>query len=144
MTIQPSVIVWTVLCFAALYCILKYLLFDPVLAVMDAREKKISDAKKAAEAARARAEEERSRALEDQKSAAQARLAAEAAQADRLRREGKERLDEAERAHFERLSAYRAASEAAFDADLKQAEAGTSEAADLFLSRLYDTEQSHG
>ena len=43
MTIQPSVVIWTVICFAALYFILKYLLFDPVLKVMDKREKKIAD-----------------------------------------------------------------------------------------------------
>ena len=45
MTIQLSVTVWTVICFVLLMLILHNLLFKPVLAVMDKRNKKIEDAK---------------------------------------------------------------------------------------------------
>lgn len=44
MSIQVSVIFWTVICFFLLMLILRNLLFKPMLACMDARRKKISDA----------------------------------------------------------------------------------------------------
>ncbi len=45
MNIQPSVMVWTVICFLLLMVILKNLLFDPVLKVIDARHEKMKSAK---------------------------------------------------------------------------------------------------
>ncbi|MBE6728526.1 MAG: hypothetical protein E7562_07785 [Ruminococcaceae bacterium] len=45
MTIQLSVTVWTVICFVLLMLILHNLLFKPVLAVMDKRNKRIENAK---------------------------------------------------------------------------------------------------
>lgn len=46
MNIQPSVIVWTVICFLLLTVILKNLLFTPVLKVIDSRKEKIEGAEK--------------------------------------------------------------------------------------------------
>ena len=44
MNIQPSVIVWTVICFLLLTVILKNLLFTPVLKMLDSRKEKIEKA----------------------------------------------------------------------------------------------------
>ena len=44
MSIQPSVIIWTIVCFLILMVILKNLLFKPVLNVMDSRKEKIDAA----------------------------------------------------------------------------------------------------
>lgn len=44
LSIQVSVIFWTVICFFLLMLILRNMLFKPMLACMDARRKKISDA----------------------------------------------------------------------------------------------------
>ena len=44
LSIQVSLILWTVICFFLLLLILRNLLFKPMLACMDARRKKISDA----------------------------------------------------------------------------------------------------
>lgn len=44
MNIQPSVMVWTVICFLLLTVILKNLLFTPVLKVIDSRREKIQAA----------------------------------------------------------------------------------------------------
>lgn len=44
MNIQPSVIVWTVICFLLLMVILKNLLFKPVLEVIDKRKERIASA----------------------------------------------------------------------------------------------------
>ena len=46
MSIQPSVVVWTVICFLLLTLILKNLLFTPVLRVLDGRKAKLEDAEK--------------------------------------------------------------------------------------------------
>ncbi len=45
MIIQPSIMVWTVICFLLLMVILKNLLFTPVLKVMDDRRERINSAK---------------------------------------------------------------------------------------------------
>ena len=44
MNIQPSVIIWTVICFLLLMVILKNLLFKPVLTILDKRKEKIASA----------------------------------------------------------------------------------------------------
>ena len=44
MNIQPSVMVWTVICFLILTVILKNLLFTPVLKIIDSRREKIQAA----------------------------------------------------------------------------------------------------
>ncbi len=44
MSIQPSVIVWTIVCFLLLMVILKNLLFKPVLNILDSRKEKIDAA----------------------------------------------------------------------------------------------------
>ena len=46
MNIQPSVIVWTVICFLLLMIILKNLLFAPVLKMLDSRKEKVDAADK--------------------------------------------------------------------------------------------------
>lgn len=45
MSIQPSIVIWTVICFVLLMLILNNLLFKPVLEVMDKRRAKIEAAK---------------------------------------------------------------------------------------------------
>ena len=49
MTIEPSLIVWTVLCFLALVLILKKLLFQPMLTFMDARTEYEAEARRLAD-----------------------------------------------------------------------------------------------
>lgn len=48
MNIQPSLIIWTVICFGLLMLVLDRLLFKPVLKHMDDRKKKVEDARAAA------------------------------------------------------------------------------------------------
>ena len=71
MTIEPSLIVWTVLCFLALVLILKKLLFQPMLTFMDTRNAKIEAARKAKEDARTEYEAE-ARRLADERAAQEA------------------------------------------------------------------------
>lgn len=85
MTIQISVVLWTVICFCLAMLILDKLLFKPLFAVMDKRNARISAADVSAR--------ERERELEERRESA--RLAAEEALADR-RRQAREALDKAE------------------------------------------------
>ena len=73
MTIEPSLIVWTVLCFLALVLILKKLLFQPMLTFMDARNAKIEAARKAKEQAHAEYEA-KMRSLAEERAAQAAQL----------------------------------------------------------------------
>lgn len=60
MSIQISVVIWTIICFILLMIILNNLLFKPVLEIMDKRREKIAAAKaKKAERDRITAENER-------------------------------------------------------------------------------------
>ncbi len=91
MNIQISVILWTVICFFLLMLILQKLLFSPLFRCMDARQKKIADAKdkrqqRELSAAEAAADAER-RALEEKSKAkkdAERIIAEEQARADIL------------------------------------------------------------
>lgn len=59
MSFQPSVIIWTVICFLLLTVILKNLLFTPVLRVLDERKERLEAARgKRAEIERLTAENE--------------------------------------------------------------------------------------
>ena len=109
MTIEPSLIVWTVLCFFALMLILKKLLFQPMLTFMDARNAKIEAARKAKEDARTEYEAE-ARHLPDERAAQEAQLRQSDAEAleqaqEELRRETTQKRAEA----AQRLAENRAA-----------------------------------
>ena len=109
MTIEPSLIVWTVLCFLALMLILKKLLFQPMLTFMDARNAKIEAARKAKESARTEYEAE-ARRLADERAAQEAQLRQSGAEAlehaqEALRRQTAEKRAEA----AQRLAENRAA-----------------------------------
>lgn len=109
MTIEPSLIVWTVLCFLALVLILKKLLFQPMLTFMDTRNAKIEAARKAKEDARTEYEAE-ARHLADERAAQEAQLRQSGAEAleqaqEELRRETTQKRAEA----AQRLAENRAA-----------------------------------
>ena len=79
MTVQPSVTLWTVLCFLALMLILDRLLFRPLLAFMDKRQEKIDRARR--EKAEALEERERELARREEDRTAAKRQALERASA---------------------------------------------------------------
>ena len=109
MTIEPSLIVWTVLSFLALVLILKKLLFQPMLTFMDTRNAKIEAARKAKEDARTDYEAQ-ARRLADERAAQEAQLRQSGAEAlehaqEELRRETTQKRAEA----AQRLAENRAA-----------------------------------
>ena len=85
MTIQPSVLIWTIICFCLAMLILNRLLFRPMLAFMDKRAQRLADARERA-----------------------TRLQAQAAEAERAAAERKARREElARREEIDRLATAR-------------------------------------
>lgn len=118
MTIQLSVLVWTIICFGLLMLILHHLLFQPVLKVMDDRKVRIQNA------AKKKAEYEK---LEHQHTAAL--LEREAAVRNAQKKQLKETL-EAIRADSRKAEA------AAKDRRLREAEACRAKADEEFAEIL--------
>lgn len=107
MNIQPSVIVWTVICFLLLTVILKNLLFTPVLKVMDSRKEKVESAEK-------KLKEIEAVKAENEKRTEEARLRAEAeslAQAkikvQQIQSQGKKEIENAQRKCLSDIEEYR-------------------------------------
>ncbi len=107
MNIQPSVIVWTVVCFLLLMVILKNLLFKPVLEILDSRKEKIDAADNklrkiesitAENERRITAEKERA----EEESVAQAKLKVQQIQSD-----GKKEIELAQRKCLSDIEEYR-------------------------------------
>ena len=69
MSIQPSVLIWTIICLVLLMLVLSKLLFKPLLAVMDARRDKIERARAAREEALLRKTEAEQNALTERRDA---------------------------------------------------------------------------
>lgn len=137
MTIQPSVVIWTILCFAGLYLILRFLLFQPMLRLMDERQEKITAARTQAETARTQAEEERQLRRSEREQAARQRRDELEQTAKLLRLEEKEKLESAKAERFAQIEAYRADTEKAYEDDLNKAAPAVDRAAEHFLSRLF-------
>lgn len=107
MNIQPSVIVWTVICFLLLTVILKNLLFTPVLRVLDSRREKIENAdKKLKEIESITAENERLLAEEKARAAAESQALTKA-KVQQIQSDGKKEIENARRKCLSDIEEYR-------------------------------------
>ena len=107
MSIQPSVIVWTVICFLLLMVILKSFLFTPVLKMLDSRKEKVEAAdKKLREIESINAENERRYA--EEKARAEAKSIAEAKEkVQQIQSQGKKEIENAQRKCLSDIEEYR-------------------------------------
>lgn len=94
MTIQVSVIVWTVICFIALALILDRLLFRPMLSFMDSRREKIDRAKSARDDALRQRQEELDRREQARAAASRQAMLDAAAALETTREENARRLSD--------------------------------------------------
>lgn len=107
MNIQPSVIVWTVICFLLLMVILKNLLFTPVLKVIDARKEKVDAAeKKLKDIENVTAENERRFAQEKVRAEAES-VALAKARVQEIQSQGKKEIENAQRKCLADIEEYR-------------------------------------
>ncbi len=107
MNIQPSVIVWTVICFLLLTVILKNLLFAPVLSMLDRRREKVESADK-------KLKDIESITAENEKRLAEAKARAEAEgialakeKAQQIQSQGKKEIENAHRKCLSDIEEYR-------------------------------------
>ena len=107
MNIQPSVIVWTVICFLLLMVILKSFLFTPVLKMLDSRKEKVEAAdKKLRDIESINAENERRYA--EEKARAEAKSIAEAKEkVQQIQSQGKKEIENAQRKCLSDIEEYR-------------------------------------
>ena len=107
MSIQPSVIVWTVICFLLLTVILKNLLFTPVLKVLDSRKEKVEAAdEKLREIEKITAENENR--IAEEKLRAEAESIAQAKETvQQIQSRGKKEIENAQRKCLSDIQEYR-------------------------------------
>lgn len=107
MSIQPSVIVWTVICFVLLMIILKNLLFTPVLKMLDSRKEKVEAAdKKLRDIESITAENEKRLAAEKERAEAES-VAQAKAKVQQIQSQGKKEIENARRKCLSDIEEYR-------------------------------------
>lgn len=107
MNIQPSIIVWTVICFLLLTVILKNLLFNPVLKMLDSRREKVENADKKLRDIK-EITEENERRLTDEKARAEAEGVANAKKrVQQIQSQGKKEIEIAHRKSLSDIEEYR-------------------------------------
>lgn len=136
MSIQISVIIWTVICFLLLMLILKNWLFKPVLEVMEKRRNRIEKAnEKQLEAQRLTVEHEK--ALEEQKSAflKEQKIKADE-EIENIQFHSKKRVEAAKQSRLSTYETYREESSREYSRILATAEKSTEQIAEIFAERL--------
>lgn len=107
MNIQPSVIVWTVICFLLLMIILKNLLFTPVLKMLDSRKAKVEAADKKLRDIES-IEAENTKRIAAEKIRAEAESVAEAKEkVQQIQSQGKKEIEKAQRKCLSDIEKYR-------------------------------------
>lgn len=107
MNIQPSVIVWTVICFLLLMIILKNLLFTPVLKMLDSRKEKVEAADKKLRDIES-IEAENTKRIAAEKIRAEAESVAEAKKnVQQIQSQGKKEIENAQRKCLSDIEKYR-------------------------------------
>jgi len=136
MTIQLSILVWTVICFILLALILHNWLFKPVLEVMDKRKERIEKAaaKAAQEAQLAREHEQKM--LEMKEAYVKEQKAQLKAEAEKIQSDSKKAIVEARHARLNEMEEYRAKMEQEQQQILTAVGPHSKSFAALFASRL--------
>ncbi len=107
MSIQPSIIIWTVICFLLLMFILKNLLFTPVLRMLDSRKEKVEAADKKLRDIES-INVENKRRIDEEKARAEAEGIAQAkAKVLEIQSEGKKEIENAQRKCLSDIEEYR-------------------------------------
>lgn len=106
MNIQFSVVIWTVICFLVLMAVLKFLLFTPVIELLDKRKEKINNArlKKEKEAEIIKEHEIRLAIIEEDKKIQQENLIK--SELELIRVKNKQDTEDAKARRLERTEAY--------------------------------------
>lgn len=107
MNIQPSVIVWTVICFIFLMFILKNLLFTPVLRMLDSRKEKVEAAERKLKDIESITAENERRAVEVRQRAENESIVQAKEKAQQIQSDGKKEIEIAQRKCLSDIDEYR-------------------------------------
>ena len=136
MTIQLSVTIWTVICFAALMVILDRLLFRPLLDFMDRRREKIDGTRAARRAALEEREQELHRWSEEQLAARKHAMEEASAALEAMREENGHRLAERKAEYGRRLALQREALEEESQTILASLDSRTASLSAIFTEKF--------
>ena len=136
MSIQISVIIWTVICFLLLMLILHNWLFKPVLEVMEKRRNRIEKAKeKQLEIQRLSAEHE-SMLAEQKKTFLKEEKAKADMEIEKIQADSKKSVDSARTVRLNTYETYREECAKEYSRILSNAEKSTEQIAEIFADRL--------
>ncbi|MBE6803888.1 MAG: hypothetical protein E7528_03175 [Ruminococcaceae bacterium] len=136
MSIQISVIIWTVICFLLLMLILHNWLFKPVLEVMEKRHNRIEKAKeKQLEIQRLSAEHE-SMLAEQKKTFLKEQKAKADMEIEKIQADSKKSVDSARTVRLNTYETYREECAKEYSRILSNAEKSTEQIAEIFADRL--------
>ncbi|MBQ3523442.1 MAG: ATP synthase F0 subunit B [Clostridia bacterium] len=136
MSIQISVIIWTVICFLLLMLILHNWLFKPVLEVMEKRRNRIEKAKeKQLEIQRLSAEHE-SMLAEHKKTFLKEQKAKADMEIEKIQADSKKSVDSARTVRLNTYETYREECAKEYSRILSNAEKSTEQIAEIFADRL--------
>lgn len=136
MSIQISVIIWTVICFLLLMLILHNWLFKPVLEVMEKRRNRIEKAKeKQLEIQRLSAEHE-SMIAEQKKTFLKEQKAKADMEIEKIQADSKKSVDSARTVRLNTYETYREECAKEYSRILSNAEKSTEQIAEIFADRL--------
>ncbi|MBR5202197.1 MAG: ATP synthase F0 subunit B [Clostridia bacterium] len=136
MSIQISVVIWTVICFLLLMLILHNWLFKPVLEVMEKRRNRIEKAKEKQLMAQ-RLINEHEKAVEEQKIAFDKEQKAKTiAEIEKIQAESKEIVDSAKSIRLSTYETYREECAKEYAQIIATAEKSTEQIAEIFAERL--------
>ncbi len=136
MTIQVSIIIWTVICFSLLMFILHNWLFVPVLRVIDERRKKIEDAR------------QKKASIEDIASQNESRIEAQKAEylktkkqneklfLEELKVEGKKQIEAAQKKRMDTVDDYRTQMKNDYSQIVDSVRPDIEKAAEIFAEKI--------
>ena len=136
MTIQLSVTVWTVICFVALMLILHNLLFKPVLAMLDKRNKRIEDAAKKKAEYEAMQSKNESLLIESKKASLENKLKEAKEEVEAIRAKSKTAAEKAQEQRLKRVDDYRIKTDAEHEEILNVLKERSASLAETFAKSL--------
>ncbi len=136
MSIQISVIIWTVICFLLLMLILHNWLFKPVLEVIEKRRNRIEKAKEKQLEAQRLSQEHEEKLREQQTAFAKEQKVKTAAEIEKIQADSKKSVESARVIRLNTYETYREECEKEYSRILATAETSTKQIAEIFAERL--------
>ena len=136
MTIQVSIIIWTVICFSLLMLILHNWLFVPVLRMIDERRKKIEDARQKKAAIESITSQNESRIEAQKAEYIKTKKQNEKLFLEELKVEGKKQIDAAQKKRMDTVDKYRTQMKNDYSQIVDSVRPDIEKAAEIFAEKI--------